>query len=394
MLGRASAKAWSRRFTIASAGFLVCWQAAALSGVDRRVTIWLALHGFVYHVIFGKAYLLVPSYFQGTIPPSRLPGVHLSLSVAGTLLMAVGALQGGPAVLSTAGAVSWWFGLFLFCLLLASRVGELLDGRCLTMCGLADLSAERAALRFVPIALGYQLLGSYGLLARYTPAPLLVDGYLPRSVHLLAAGGAALLLFALGTQLLSRFTGTRPPPALVAVVLLAGAIGPGLLAAGLGRAPLFELGAVVEATAVVGFAFFVGHGFVRASRRRVGVYGVFAGSGLGVPAVALALTFPVIGWTPTTAGVHRRLVLVGFLGLTIIGFAYLFYAPSAGRFPGGSDRTALASIALLAGGLVVESVGRLGGRALLAWAGTATVFAGACLYATLITRLLCGFRRR
>jgi hypothetical protein len=62
---------------------------------------------------------------------------------------------------------------------------------------------------------------------------------------------------------------------------------------------------------------------------------------------------------------HRRLNVLGFLGLAILGASYQFYPPTAGSFRGADDRSARAVIVLVAGGLLLEVVGLLVADALV-----------------------------
>jgi hypothetical protein len=81
---------------------------------------------------------------------------------------------------------------------------------------------------------------------------------------------------------------------------------------------------------------------------------------------------------------HLRLNLLGFLGFTIVGITYQFYPPAVGAFRAASDRTALLSIVALAGGLLVQVVGLVGGVSLLTTVGGVATLCGALLYASLI----------
>ena len=68
---------WARRYVLVSAGFLVGWQAALVAGVGRRASVTLGLFGFVLHMVFGKAYSLVPAYFDRELAFPRAPAVSL-----------------------------------------------------------------------------------------------------------------------------------------------------------------------------------------------------------------------------------------------------------------------------------------------------------------------------
>jgi hypothetical protein len=81
----------ARRFLLASACFLVAWQAGALAGISYRTAVVLGLLGFVLHAVFGKAYSLVPAYFDRELAIERAPTVQFPLTVVGTLCLALGA---------------------------------------------------------------------------------------------------------------------------------------------------------------------------------------------------------------------------------------------------------------------------------------------------------------
>lgn len=384
---------WSRGFTVASVAFLVAWQVAALAGVPRSVEVALGVHGFVLHMVFGKAYTLVPSYFDRELAVPGAAAVHLPLSVLGAAGLAAAPLTDVPV--GVAGSVAWTGGVAVFLFAILWTVRGNLGG---TETGTSDVNrhrrrVDRLANAAVPVVLAYLAVGAYETLAGSTGLPPLVGGG-PRTAHLLAAGTGALLVFAVGFRLLPRFLAADPPTALVAVVLPAGAVGPLLLATDFWGGRWFRAGAVLQAVAVVGFAAAFVVLFVRSDRRRVGVYAVLLGVLAGVSAVALGLTFAfgeVGAWAPTA---HFRLNVLGFLGLTIVGVAYQFYPPAVGTFPGAGDRTALASIGLLGGGLAVQVVG-MAWRPWLATAGEVLTLAGALAYGTLLVGLFYQrYRRR
>lgn len=392
-----------------SAWFLVAASIARLAGANRRTFVTLALFGFVFHVVFGKAYLLVPSYFERVLATERTPAVHFALSVSGTLALAVGS-RGELGVLSVLGGAAWAAGVALFLGSLAWTLRDNPTGRA-TGTGSARASErfdsfDRYANAFVPVSLAYLALGSYAVLARVTGLPTFLDSYPPRATHLLAAGSAALLLFALGSRLVPRFLGGDAPPSFT-VVLPAGALGPVLIGTSLGSGWLFRLGAALEAIALFGFAA----GFVQLfrdskqvriegepPRRRVGEYAILAGVTSGALAAVVGVWFAFVGYSPALLAVHRRLALSGFLGLCIVGFAYQFYPPRMGGFRGASDRGAIVTIALLAGGLAVECAGLLVGHpavetvgvgaAGIETAGVLLFLAGALGYAYVLTRVL------
>jgi len=74
-----------QRLLLSGLGFFLAWQVAALAGAPLDVQVALGLYGFVFHVVFAKAYSLVPSYFARELSVPRAPAVQLPLSVLGAL---------------------------------------------------------------------------------------------------------------------------------------------------------------------------------------------------------------------------------------------------------------------------------------------------------------------
>lgn len=385
---------WSRRFVVAGAVFLVVWQAGTLLGIARQTGVVLGVMGFVLHVVFGKAYALVPAYFARELRTTRVQPVHFALTVTGTLLLAVDAEWALPFAGPT-GSVLWAVGVAGFLGVLFWTIRTNLTG---AETATSDANAQRRGVdrlsnAFVPMALGYLALGTYEVLALHTSLPGLFPGSFPRVAHLLAAGAAGTLVFAIGFRLLPRFFVASPPAPLIPVVLSAGAFGPVLLARTLGSGRGMLAGATLEALAVLGFAVVVGVLFVRSDRRRVGFYGVLAGAAAGSLGVLFGLDFALTGITPAMATAHFRVNVLGFLGLTVIGVTYQFYPPTVGSFPGASDRTALASIIGIAGGLLLEIVGLLAADPFATVLGRGLSFLGAVAYAFLVVGLFIDRRR-
>jgi hypothetical protein len=96
----------------------------------------------------------------------------------------------------------------------------------------------------------------------------------------------------------------------------------------------------------------------------------------------------VAGALPGAAAAHLRLNLLGLLGLSIVGVAYQFYPPAVGSHRLASDRTALASIAALAGGLAVRAGGLVADAPPAVAAGEALGTVGAVLFVLLVVGLL------
>lgn len=384
---------WARRYVLTSALFLVVWQAGTVVGMPKHTEVLLGVFGFVLHMVFGKAYSLVPTYFNRALAFPYGPAVQFPLVVGGTVGLVGASLRIGPTWLGTIGALLWSLGVCVFLGSLLWTIRGNLTGR-ETATGEANTErrpVDRLANGFVPVAFLYLSVGTYETLALYTEFPLLLDGYSPRVTHLLAAGTAGLLVFALGFRLLPRFMVATPPRHLVALVLPAGALGPAVLATTLGNSPWMQLGALIEAFAVIGFAVGAGVLFVRSDRRRVGFYGVLAGAASGVVAVTIGLSFAFNGVSYGLVQAHLRLNLLGFLGLTIMGIAYQFYPPAVGTLPGASDRIALTSITSIGVGLFIQITGFIGQFHVMVILGELVALAGVLLYVYLLVAV---FRAR
>ena len=326
-----------------SALFLPIWLAADLLGASRRAAVVLAVFGFVSHVVFGKAYTLLPSYLDVELAWPRAPVLHLPLAAGGTLSMAVWALGSGgstgaagavadataavAAPAGTMGAAAWALGALVFAAaMLWSARGNPLGART----GTSDANAERRPLDrvangFMPVAVLYFAIAGYAVAAPRLGLPSPFGGYFPRVSHLVAAGGAATMLFAVGYRLLPRFTVTHPSRRPALIVLPTGAVAPLLLALDLNGGAVFLAGAVLEAVAVLGFAQSVLWMYRTTDRSRVGFHGVALGAVFAVAALGVALHMAFAsGPRPALAAAHMRLNLLGFLGLTIVGVAFQF----------------------------------------------------------------------
>ncbi|WP_181691598.1 hypothetical protein [Natronomonas sp. LN261] len=378
--------AWSRRYALISAFALVCWQVGIVFEVPRRTEIALGLFGFVFHMVFGKAYALVPSYFDSELAFPWAPKTQFPLVVVGTAGLVVSSLGIETGWLTAGSAALWFLGVAVFVGTLVSTIGRaLIRGETGTGEHNAErLPVDRLANGFVPVALSYLLVGSYEIAALYGPLPALFGGAPAQASHLLAAGTAAVLVFALGFRLLPRFLVVSPPLWVVRIVLPAAAAGPVLIAAGLEIPRLQIVGAALEAVAVCLFAAALARMFVRSDRRRVGLYGVLAGAGSGVGGVLLGLVFAFDGTTAPLTTLHFRLNVLGFLGLTVVGLAYQFYPPSVGEFPGSSERTAALSILGICAGLLTHAISLRIGLDALTTVGYLPAFGGSVLYAYLL----------
>jgi hypothetical protein len=351
------------------------------------------LYGFVLHVVFAKAYSLVPTYFDRELATPRAMVLQLPLTAGGVVAFALGSLAGTPTVVRAIGAVAWAFGVVLFVGALAWTVRSNPTGaETATGQGKSHLAGlDRVANAFVPVVGAYLLAGTYGTLVVADVAPVvavdelvLLDAYPARASHLLAAGTATLLVFALGARLFPRFLVVDPPRRLLGTALTTGAIAPAVLAVSVPRGALLPLGGALQATAVAAYAVAFGTMYARADRDRVAGDGVLAGAVAGVAVVALGVWFAIEGATFQLAVAHRTLAVLGFLGLTVAGVTLQFYPPSVGQWRWCSNRSARVALGALALGAGLEALGAATGIASLASAGGLVAVAGSLGYASLL----------
>ncbi len=378
---------WSRAFVAVGVGFFLAWQLAVAAGLPRAATVPLGVYGFVFHVVFGKAYALVPSYFARELAVPAAPAVQFPFTVIGTVgTTAAGAGIGPPAV-GTAGAVCWFVGVCVFVAAIGWTVRDDPTGR---ETGTGDADAhrrrvDRLANAAVPAVVAYLLAGSALETVRAVGLePSVAPAGGSATTHLFAAGTAALLVFAIGFRLLPRLLVASARPALAAVVLAGGVVGPALLAIDFRGGPVFSLGAGLEAVALVGFAAAVVDLSRQSDRHRVGSRALLGAAGCAgaVALLGLGFAFAPAGALPATAyAAHYRLAVGGFLALTIVGVSYRFYPPAVASTPGIGDRTARASVAALLGGLALEVAGLLGSVPALVGPGRWLSVVGAGLYA-------------
>lgn len=353
---------WSQRFLGTAALLLVAWQVAALAGLGRRVGVLLGVYGFVLHAVFGKAYSLVPAYFDRQLAIPEAPAVQFPLSVTGVVAMATGVAL-GVDWLRSAGSMLWLVGVLAFVGTLTWTVRTNPTG---AETGTGETSADRARVDRVanagmPVAVAYLAAGAYATAAAYGPLPSVLGAYPARASHLVAAGAAALLLFAVGFRLLPRFLVATQPRWLALVVLPAGALGPMLLAVGYPAGPLFVAGAVLEATAVAAFAAAYGWLFRSTDRDRIGFFGPLFGVGAGLAGVGFGLWFALVGLDPSLAMAHLRVNLFGLLGLSILGVLFQFYPPGVAAWRAAGDRLALGGLAVGFLGVVLFGLEPFGG---------------------------------
>ncbi|NHN43207.1 hypothetical protein G9C85_16440 [Halorubellus sp. JP-L1] len=381
---------WARRYVAIAVAALVAAHAAALFEFPDRTVVVLVLYGFVLHVVFGKAYSLVPTYFDRELAVPRAMVVQLPLTAGGVLGLALESLPGVPSIVERAGAVAWALGVLAFVGALAWTVrGNPTGAETATGEGKSHLAGlDRVANAFVPVVGVYLLAGTYATLVVAGVAPAVAvdvlpvfDRYPPRATHLLAAGTATLLVFALGARLFPRFLVVDPPRRALALALGTGALAPVVLAAGVPADDLLPVGAVLQTTAVGTYAVAFAAMYWRSERSRVAFDGVLVGALAGVAVVAIGAHFAFVDVTGGLVRAHQRLALLGFLGLTVVGVTLQFYPPTVGRWPYCSNRTARVAIGALAVGVALQAIGAIESTPALATAGAGLGLAGSLVYA-------------
>lgn len=382
---------WTRYFTVASAISLVVSQGVAVLGGTRSLVVTIAIFGFVCPMIFGMAYLLLPSYVGRTLTDQRLPAVHFLLAYLG-----VGALVAGRALdmiaLTRGGVALWSLGVAVFVGALAWTVVPAVLNRpeVVLRSEEAPQRSTRLATAMIAVAIGYLIVGTGALLgwANFEPIPAFA---FPAVVHYYAAGLGALLILALGARLMPGFFHVTPPRTGTWIALVPGAVAPGLLGTFLWGGIAFRVGAVLQAISMVGYAGIVMYVFRRSDWERVGLVGIVLGAVAGVSAVGINLP-AAFGYVATgQVRAHAATVVTGFFGLTIVGYAVQFFAVASGRFHGASNRGVGVVIAILAGGTFVRAGGLLARVDLLSQAGAGITLCGAIAYTYLVGRRFAGW---
>lgn len=415
-MSRAVRTKWSQRSVAVGLVFFVTWHGAALLDAPRRTLVVLALYGFIIHVLLGKAYSLVPSYFDRELTVPWTPVLGLALTAPGTVALALagwGLPAGTDPLIAAFGNVSWSLGVLIGIGGIGWSIRHNLTGA-ETATGEVNATRrdiDRVANAGMPIALTYLVAGAviaglagihpvFGPFGSSDLLPSLIGVDAARS-HLLAAGGATLMLFAVGFRLLPRFAVADPPAHLHLIVLPCGAIAPALLVYGVSAieqthiaVQAFRAGAILEGVAILGFAWTIGTLLVRTDRDRVGFPAVGLGAAFGVVGVVFGVYFAFVGRPGPWIRAHLRTNLLGFLGLSIVGAAYQFYPPAVIKHRLAGDRQALLSIGLLGGGLTLQVLGLLRRSAgphrlfsRLTSLGEAVSGLGALLVATLVIGL-------
>ncbi|WP_367176227.1 hypothetical protein [Haloarcula rubripromontorii] len=379
---------WTRYFTVASAFSLVVAQALALLGTGRSLVTTVALFGFVCPMIFGMAYLLLPSYVGRTLVDQRLPGLHFALAYLGAAGLAVGRVIDSTEFVRV-GSTLWSLGVTIFVGALALTIVPAVRERPEVVLRSADRPqrSTRLATATIAVAIGYLVVGTVTLLSWVRTVPLPHASF-PAAVHYYGAGFGALLIFALGARLIPGFFRVTPPRLGTWVVLVAGAVAPGLLAASLWGGIAFRIGGVLQTVAMIGYAGVVGYVFWQSERRRPGLYGIVLGALAGIVAVGINLPAAFGTVIPGQLRTHALTVITGFFALTVVGYAVQFFGVTGGRFRGATNSVVYATFAMLTLGIVLSVVGLSIDALTVVRAGPALGLSGALTYAYLISRRL------
>lgn len=385
--GSAGLRRWTHRFTIASGISFLIFLLTLIVGIDRNTLAIIGVFGFVCPMIFGMAYLLFPAYVKTTLVDQRLAGLHFMLAYAGAGLLVWSTHADSGQTWFLVGSLLWALGVavFLGALVWTAAPSLLDDPTILFRSGDRPQRSTRFATAILPVALGYLIVGTGGLLSA---SGIIAVGTISLSqvIHYYAIGFGALLIFSLGARLLIGFFHVELPRILVWIVLLTGGSGPALLGTFLWSGHWFRVGAVLETVAMVGYLGVVLLVVWRTDRRRVGLFGILLGAVAGVWAVSASLPI-AFGYVGTgSLRIHGILILSGFFPLTIFGYAYLFFPVSEGQFFGAGGRSARMTIGLLGTGVAVNTLGILTRFAVLQLIGSIISLFGAVGYLYLLAR--------
>lgn len=382
---------WTEYFVVSSACSLVAYFASVSVGLPHRVQVLLGLYGFACLMVFGMGYLLLPPYVGRTVIDHRFAGGHLILAVLGLCLLVAGHLVETFDSVGRFGGLLWASGVAVFAVsLAATALNAWSDPGTDRAAGVPgrDTSLKWAAAA-IPVTVAYLVLGTLALFNGPSVAGSVPVPHSPAvPSHAYAAGFAGLLVFALGARLLPGFFGASPPHRLLSAVLGTGAAAPLLLTVGLWANPWFSFGAVLEGIAMTGYAVCVAVVLRRSDRVRVGGYGIAMGAVAGVAATVAGASAAFGVDVATAVNVHVRLVLGGFLPLTIVGYALLFFPVTDGQFRGATHRTVRFVLVALFSGLVLQVAGLLCGVGVVARGGAATSLVGSVTYSYLVGRRL------
>lgn len=379
---------WTRYFAVASALSMVLLQVSRLLGATVYTRALIGLFGAVLPMIFGMAYLLLPSYAGRTLATPSAPVIHLVVAYVGTGILVVDSVFGIADWILALGVGFWSFGIVLFIATLTYTVGPALVSNSTVVTRSSDRPqrSTRLATAMIPVALGYLLVGTYTLVSTTYNLPAVFGGGLPAAIHYYGVGAAMLLIFALGIRLLTGFFHVAPPRYVSWVVLFTGGLGPALLVPNLWTDPWFTVGAAFLVVAMVGYGTLVAIVGYQTTRHRVGLTGIGLGAVAGVLGVSVAGLLTAGQLDTAVVPLHTTLVLDGFLLLTIIGYAYQFFPVTSGRFRGASRQTAVGTVLFLGAGIGIEVVGTVVSVDPIIVAGAILTLSGTSGYAYLLIR--------
>lgn len=377
---------WTRYFAVASALSMVLLQVSRLLGATVYTRALIGLLGAVLPMIFGMAYLLLPSYAGRTLAIPSVPVIHLVVAYVGTGILVVDSVFGVADSVLALGVGFWSFGVVLFIGTLTYTVGPTLVSNPTVVTRSSDRPqrSTRLGTAMIPVALGYLLVGTYTLVSTTYNLPAVFGVGLPAVVHYYGVGAATLLIFALGIRLLTGFFHVAPPRYVSWVVLITGGLGPALLVPNLWTDPWFTVGAAFLVIAIVGYGTLLAIVGYKTTRYRVGLTGIGLGAVSGVLGVSVAGLLAAGQVDTTVIPLHTTLVLDGFLLLTIIGYAYQFFPVTTGRFRGASSRTAVGTVLLLGAGIGFEVIGTVASVESVIVVGMALTLSGTSGYAYLL----------
>jgi len=154
--GSAGLRTWTQRFTVASVGSFVS-SLLALLGEANEAAVLIGVFGFICPMVFGMAYLLLPSYVGETLVDQRLAGIHFVLAYVGVILLVADQLGTEEIPLKLLGVTLWAIGTLVFVGSLLATVGPTAVGtvaETLRGSGRSQRST-RLATTMIPVAVGY-----------------------------------------------------------------------------------------------------------------------------------------------------------------------------------------------------------------------------------------------